>query len=86
MTVAFQCTAYSGNPLLVRANLLTTDDILSAAGVDFSDDITTKSSNLSEPIDALTADFTSSTWLCARAARSHEADVTGIVSKKTSNA
>ena len=83
MTVAFQCTVYSGNPLLVRANLLTTDDILSAAGVDFSDDITTKSSNLSEPIDALTADFTSSTLLCAC---SHEADVTGNVSKKTTSA
>ena len=49
MTVAFQCTAILD--LLVRANLLTTYDILSAAGVDFSDDITTKSSNLSEPID-----------------------------------
>ena len=66
------------NPLLWGANLLTTSDIFMESRTDFSADIRNKFSSLSDPIfDALTADFTKSTLLCAR---SQEADVTGNVS------
>ena len=73
---------YSGNPLLRRANLLTTPDIFMESRTDFSADIRTKFSSLSDPIDALTADFTKSTLLCAR---SQEADVTAMLAEKRLN-
>ena len=73
---------YDGNFLfLSAANRLTTADTFTESRADFSDEIKTKCSSLSELIEALTADLTKSTLLCARA---QEADVTGKVSRKTS--
>jgi len=47
--------------------------------VDFSEDMRTKSASLLEPMNALTADLTRSTLLCAHL---HEVEVTGKVSRK----
>ena len=73
---------YDGSFLfLSAANRLTTADTFTESRADFSDEIKTKCLSLSELIEALTADLTKSTLLCARA---QEADVTGKVSRKTS--